>query len=305
MYIILFLLFTFAVYCLLVAIEYFYFKSEKFILLKGRISTFVQECNELNEHIDNLKDFSNIYNKNDYGNALIEDESIYKFKRDSLHDYSNSDLTYNCSLNICRAARNKPFDYLCKYFNISKDEESLGCFENMLNDFMAIEEGKSILIEKKNIILDSIRNSIPKYILFFSLEKLVYELGFEEIDFSDLYIPKYCFHYISAGGNSSLKTIIELNPGTLDSFINYLDTHIKWRKSIKGQRALMTSKLREQIKKRDDYTCCKCGNSIYLEPNLLLEIDHIIPLSKGGTSEISNLQTLCWRCNRSKGSKIE
>ncbi|WP_411815422.1 HNH endonuclease [Kurthia gibsonii] len=39
-------------------------------------------------------------------------------------------------------------------------------------------------------------------------------------------------------------------------------------------------------------------------PNLLLEIDHIIPISKGGMSSEDNLQTLCWKCNRSKGAKI-
>jgi 5-methylcytosine-specific restriction endonuclease McrA len=33
-----------------------------------------------------------------------------------------------------------------------------------------------------------------------------------------------------------------------------------------------------------------------------LEVDHIKPLSKGGTERISNLQLLCTRCNRTKGS---
>jgi 5-methylcytosine-specific restriction endonuclease McrA len=33
-----------------------------------------------------------------------------------------------------------------------------------------------------------------------------------------------------------------------------------------------------------------------------LEVDHIIPLSKRGTERISNLQLLCTRCNRTKGS---
>ena len=80
---------------------------------------------------------------------------------------------------------------------------------------------------------------------------------------------------------------------------------IKWEKSIAGQRALMTSKLREKIKQRDDYTCCNCNLSIKDEQNLLLEIDHIIPVSKGGLTTENNLQTLCWRCNRTKGAKIE
>lgn len=55
---------------------------------------------------------------------------------------------------------------------------------------------------------------------------------------------------------------------------------------------------------RDKYTCKNCGISTNDEPNLLLEIDHIIPLSKNGITTENNLQTLCWKCNRKKGSKI-
>jgi 5-methylcytosine-specific restriction endonuclease McrA len=66
----------------------------------------------------------------------------------------------------------------------------------------------------------------------------------------------------------------------------------------------MTTKLREQIKERDNYTCKSCDISTHTERNLLLEIDHIMPLSKGGITSESNLQTLCWRCNRSKGAKV-
>ena len=47
-----------------------------------------------------------------------------------------------------------------------------------------------------------------------------------------------------------------------------------------------------------------CGNSTFSEPNLLLEIDHIIPVAKGGATIEENLQTLCWKCNRSKSSKL-
>ena len=64
------------------------------------------------------------------------------------------------------------------------------------------------------------------------------------------------------------------------------------------QRILMTKKLRDLIKRRDNFTCCNCGNSTYAEPNLLLEIDHIIPVAKGGRTVEENLQTLCWKCNK-------
>ena len=66
----------------------------------------------------------------------------------------------------------------------------------------------------------------------------------------------------------------------------------------------MTPELRNKIKKRDNYTCQKCGVSVKDEPTLLLEVDHIIPISKGGKSVEENLQCLCWKCNRSKGTKI-
>ena len=74
---------------------------------------------------------------------------------------------------------------------------------------------------------------------------------------------------------------------------------------MKTQRRLVTPAMRESIKIRDNYTCCKCGNSIYNEPNLLLEVAHIIPISKGGRTELNNMQTLCWKCNREKSNKIE
>ena len=38
--------------------------------------------------------------------------------------------------------------------------------------------------------------------------------------------------------------------------------------------------------------------------NVALEIDHIIPLSRGGTDELQNLQTLCYNCNREKSDLI-
>lgn len=95
-----------------------------------------------------------------------------------------------------------------------------------------------------------------------------------------------------------------MNIDNLNKFITYLSENIKFKKSIKKQRILMTSTLRKQILDRDKYTCQYCGLSSQEEPNLLLEIDHIIPISKGGITITDNLQTLCWRCNRKKGSKI-
>lgn len=70
----------------------------------------------------------------------------------------------------------------------------------------------------------------------------------------------------------------------------------------KEQRKLMTKKLKDQIKKRDYYTCQVCGK--YMPDEVGLHIDHIIPVSKGGKSIPSNLQVLCSKCNGSKSNKF-
>ena len=52
--------------------------------------------------------------------------------------------------------------------------------------------------------------------------------------------------------------------------------------------------------KRDKYRCRECGAT---NKETTLEIDHIVPVSKGGTNNINNLQTLCKECNRVKNNR--
>lgn len=115
---------------------------------------------------------------------------------------------------------------------------------------------------------------------------------------------EYLFEYVSPGGNSSHRTRITFDLPTIEATAEYIADRIKYLKSAKAQRALMTEKFRAYIKERDNYTCQMCTASIEEQDLLLLEVDHIIPISKGGQSVEENLQTLCWKCNRSKGSKI-
>ena len=67
------------------------------------------------------------------------------------------------------------------------------------------------------------------------------------------------------------------------------------------QRSLMTPKLRFEVLKRDGYRCRVCGRS--RSEGAQLEVDHIVPVSKGGKTIMSNLQTLCRECNRGKAAR--
>ena len=54
---------------------------------------------------------------------------------------------------------------------------------------------------------------------------------------------------------------------------------------------------RTRIYKRDNYQCVYCGS------NKELTLDHVVPKSKGGGNEWTNLVTSCFKCNLKKGSK--
>lgn len=282
---------------------YRYFNSLKFKDIKSSIKNYTENCNELNNHIEELKSSFIDIKSYDYGNGNLQDNSQYNFKRSKWSNQIKNHQVHNCSATVCKNANAQPFKYLCKYFNIKADEDTLSIFENLLNNFAAAEQGKRLLLDERELIIDSIKNNIPSLIYKISKERLINELGFETINLNDLHFPVYTFQYISAGGNSSFKCDIKLDVYNLNKFVIYLNDLVKFRESIKGQRALMTSKLRELIKERDKHTCQNCNISTQMERNLLLEIDHIQPLSKGGLTTESNLQTLCWRCNRSKGAK--
>ncbi|MGB7414296.1 MAG: HNH endonuclease [Thermosynechococcaceae cyanobacterium] len=68
----------------------------------------------------------------------------------------------------------------------------------------------------------------------------------------------------------------------------------------KTPRIPIPADVRHYVLTRDGHQCQSCSQS-----HVLLEVDHIIPLAKGGPNDISNLHTLCQRCNREKCDRID
>ena len=64
------------------------------------------------------------------------------------------------------------------------------------------------------------------------------------------------------------------------------------------QGELMGYEVREYLLEKWDRTCAYCGKT-----DIPLEIEHIVPKSKGGSNRVSNLALACTACNRKKGNK--
>jgi HNH endonuclease/Homing endonuclease associated repeat len=65
-------------------------------------------------------------------------------------------------------------------------------------------------------------------------------------------------------------------------------------------RKTIPLKDRWAVLKRDNYQCAKCGSAPSNDHSVELEVDHDVPVAKGGSNDINNLQTLCRKCNQGK-----
>lgn len=85
--------------------------------------------------------------------------------------------------------------------------------------------------------------------------------------------------------------------------ISVIDTSVlyskKKRKNKKNNTRKKARRKKDKIFTRDGNKCLNCGSGYDLT------LDHIVPISKGGTSKSENLQTLCKICNKEKGEKIK
>ncbi|MCL2372628.1 MAG: HNH endonuclease [Defluviitaleaceae bacterium] len=104
--------------------------------------------------------------------------------------------------------------------------------------------------------------------------------------------------YTSPKGQNHYSKLHNIDLNTILLKLKNIKEH---EQSIEYQRVLMSNSKRYDILKRDNFMCKICGRTA--SDGARLEVDHIIPVSKGGKTVDKNLQTLCRECNQGKKAK--
>lgn len=279
-----------------------YYESEDFLKIKETCEVLMSTQREFNEYIlEKVQSISQLF-----GTRVVRSETINEDEYNYIRPYRKTitPFTAEVSSTVFASAENNPLDYIVKHFYPNKRmyPEQIQKLQKLIEEIETLRDAKQI-IENYKAEYKQYLGDVPEYIMEEDEAGFYSRLGFANIDESVLTV-EYKFAYTSGGGMAQRAFTVPMTEETIAELINALQSKLTASAFAKEQRNLMTKKLREFIKKRDNFTCCSCGNSVEKEPNLLLEIDHIIPVSKGGFTQEDNLQTLCWKCNRAKSDKI-
>mgnify|MGYP005752686693 FL=1 len=279
-----------------------YYESPSFLKVKETCEVLMSTQREFNEYItEKIQSVSRLF-----GTVVVRSETINNDEYNYIRPYKKTitPFTAEVSATVFASAENKPLEYVVKYFYPNKKiyPEQIRKLHLLVEELETLKDAKQI-IENYKAEYQQYLGEVPDFIMNNDEAGFYSRLGFAYIDESVLTV-EYKFEYTSGGGMAQRSFTVPMTEETIAELIKILERKLTLTAFAKEQRILMTKTLREFIKKRDNFTCCNCGNSTYNEPNLLLEIDHIIPVTKGGYTIENNLQTLCWKCNRSKSDKI-
>lgn len=279
-----------------------YYESSDFLKIKDTCEVLMSTQREFNEYItEKVQSISQLF-----GTRVVRNETINNDEYNYIRPYKKTitPFTAEVSAAVFASAENNPLEYIVKKFYPDKKvyPEQIQNLYRLVEELETLRDAKQI-IENYKVEYQQYLGDVPDFIMENDEIGFYSRLGFANVDES-VFNVEYKFSYTSGGGMAQRWFTVPMTEENIVELIKVLESKLTASAFVKEQRRLMTKKLREFIKKRDNFTCCNCGNSTHIEPNLLLEIDHIIPVAKGGCTVEGNLQTLCWKCNRSKSDKI-
>ncbi len=278
-----------------------YYDSPEFEQIKSTCNALMDSQRDFNEYIiEKTQSISALF-----GSKVVRSETEINDEYNYIRPYKKSitPFTAEVSAQVFASAENSPLEYIVKTFYPNKDQYPVQIqkLQFLVEELETLKDAKEI-IETYKKDYQQYLTDVPAFIMENDEDGFYSRLGFANISENTLTV-EYKFSYTSNGGMAQRSFVVPMTEETIIKLIEMLQSKLTMTAFAKEQRALMTSKLRQQIKERDNYTCKFCGNSTHNEPNLLLEIDHIISVADGGCTVENNLQTLCWKCNRTKGRK--
>lgn len=203
-----------------------------------------------------------------------------------------------------------------EFDNVSLDMEFQLFLEGKLNffDALLVEVAENEMNYKKYLVsyekhhILTTRDEIKKYRISYNIynsieEKLYAKERIEPIlgISGSVYVS-----YTSPQGRNSYHKERNYTFEQIKVLVPQVHHALEYRKTQeylrKLERSKVTASLRYDVIRRDASTCKLCNASI--NDGIKLHVDHIIPVSKGGKIELSNLQTLCERCNFGKTNKL-
>lgn len=279
-----------------------YYESPDFLKIKDTCEVLMSTQREFNEYItEKVETVSQLF-----GTRVVRSETVNDDEFNYIRPYKKSitPFTAEVSATVFASAENSPLEYVIKSFYPNKKmyPEQIQKLYRLVEELETLRDAKQI-IENYKAEYQQYLGDVPAFVMENDEAGFYSRLGFANIDESVLAV-EYKFAYTSGGGMAQRSFTVPMTEETIVELIKALESKLTAAAFAKEQRSLMTRKLRNHIKERDNFTCCNCQNSTHAEPNLLLEIDHIIPVAKGGCTVEGNLQTLCWKCNRAKSDKI-
>ena len=221
--------------------------------------------------------------------------SGYKFNNIVLHDMRNSYDNENYYNNI------SPEDYLI-YYLVYMQNKIIKQIENARGNRIMFDKYKEEVADKCKLGFFDVDELPAKKERLLKIEKSLFESKMKSpiVGYSVgvyLKLTNINGDYITSKSNRfSMSELCELIDRVNDKNGDFYNDKEIWESICRVERGKVSKKLRFAIYERDGWRCRKCGRRTDD-----LEIDHIIPIAKGGKTVPDNLQTLCRRCNKEKG----
>ena len=255
-----------------------------YLLLNYSINVIKNKNNEI------VKKVSGKYNKLVELNNNYEFKKLGKIKRTIIErEYSHKsfDRARANSIILYRIENNEDNirDFILDAYRNKKSYDSYIEEYLKIDDTISDSDLKKINFSRKKY--NRIENRIIKKIIY---NENVYNIKINVI-----------VSYTTASGKNTYQK------NKIVGYQELCDLYMQWRngkkydETSKRERKYLTDKMRYDVLKRDDFKCKKCG--VTAKDGAKLHVDHIVPVSKGGKTTLSNLQTLCDRCNLGKSDK--